>query len=81
MVARVLPAVVSITTRQIERDQLIGFFGRDYRNVVEINVNRRAAAFLRALVAGVIEQDSPHDARRKREKMRSVLPRDVVLFD
>lgn len=44
-------------------------------------MNRAVAAFFRLAVAGVIEQNAPHNLRRNSEKLRAVLPRRARLVN
>ena len=48
----------------------------DDERLVEGDLHRTAAAFLRVARARVIDQDAAHHARRDREEVRAILPRD-----
>ena len=55
----------------------IRVLGRE-RVVVQLDRDRAAAALLRVARHRVVDQDVTHRARRHREEMRAVLPRDVI---
>src|SRR5438876_6947662 len=44
-------------------------------------MDRMSSAFKTVLVARIVQQDTAHDLRRNAEKMRAILPMNLLLID